>query len=403
MKIRIYRHPDSTAGGSAPANGGSPAPASPAASPAPAAASGGQSPFESFRQGLAKSLAKGSQTSQPPGDGNDTQPAATGGEGEDANRIPNSEEPGTTAKPEGETTPGEEQEGADKDGWTEEEQAELKAHGLEKFQSSAEAKQLLKSFREARAEKDRVAGSNSNLVTRMSQMEAALHAGDAKALQALGYDLKLDTRTPDQIIGEIEADFNGIKGTFEPLIKQLAAESPEVAQLVLKATKKLLNGLEAKAAVIEREKEKASWQQEVLEKAGVKPETKNAYKTLADSAEKHLTALTQQDPDAGKYYKLLEKETAPGGALHAMGITLARGYGLSPQTAKMMHEIGKGLFFQQNMKSILEGERRKWDKDREKRAITGNPGGEHPAPPSGTSDRTSRLRAGMRAMVGKPS
>lgn len=401
--MKINRHPTNDAGGSAPANGGPSAPASPAATPAPAAASGGQSPFESFREGLAKSLAKGSQPSQPPGDGKEPPPTAIGGEGEDADRNLNSEEPGTTAEPEGETTPGEEQEGAEKDGWTEEEQAELKAHGLEKFQASAEAKQLLKSFREARAEKDRVAGSNSNLVTRMSQMEAALHAGDAKALQAMGFDLKLDQRTPDQIIGEIEESFNGIKGAFVPVIDQLKAQDPETAALVTKAVQKVLKGLNDKAAVIEREKEKASWQQEVLEKAGVKPETKNAYSKLAESAEKHLTALTQQDPDAGKYYKLLEKETGPGGALHAMGITLARGYGLSPQTAKMMHEIGKGLFFHQNMKTILEGERRRWAKDREKSAITGSPGGDHPAPPAGKPDRTSNLRAGMRRMMGQPS
>jgi hypothetical protein len=401
--MKINRHPTNDAGGSAPAAGGSPAPASPAVSPAPAAASGGQSPFESFREGLAKSIAKGSQASQPPGDGKEPPPTAIGGEGEDADRISDSEEPGTTANPEGETTPGEEQEGADKDGWTEEDLTELKAHKLDKLQSSAEAKQLLKSFREARAEKDRVAGSNSNLLTWKTQVDTALHAGDAKALQALGYDLKLDQRTPDMIIGEIEADFNGIKGVFEPLIAQLASEAPEAAPHVRKAVQKLLKGLNDKAAVIEKEKEKASWQDEVLQKVGHKPDTKNAYTKLADNAEKHLTALTQQDPDAGKYYKLLEKETAPGGALQAMGITLARGYGLSPQTAKMMHEIGKGLFFQQNMKTILEGERRKWAKDREKSAITGSPGGEHPAPPSGKPDRTSNLRAGMRQMMGQPS
>jgi hypothetical protein len=404
MKPIIYRDPNSTAGGSAaPVNGGSPAPAPSAASPAPAAATeGAKSPFESFREGLAKSLAKGSQSSQPPGDGKETPPTAIGGEGEDANQDPNSEEPGTTAEPDGETTTGEEQEGAEKDGWTEEEQAELKAHALDKLQHSAEGRALLKSFREARAEKDRVAGSNSNLTTRLGQMEAALHAGDAKALQALGYDLKLDQRTPDQIVGEIEEQFNGIKDAFAPLIEELKAENPEIARAVTRAAQKVLKGLNDKASIIEREKEKSAWQQEVLEKAGVKPDTKNAYKKLADSAEKHLTALTQQDPDAGKYYKLLEKETAPGGALHAMGITLARGYGLSPQTAKMMHEIGKGLFFHQNMKPILEGERRKWAKDRERSAITGNPGGAHPNPPAGGGpDRTSHLRNGMRAMMGK--
>ena len=402
MLFRLYRDPMSNAGGSAPANGGYSAPASPASSSAPSTAAGGQSHFESFRAGLAKSLAKDSNSAQPPREGKGTPPTAIGDEGADTDRISDSEDTGTTAKPEGDTTPGEEQEGAEENGWTEEEQAELKSHALEKLQHSAEGRALLKSYREARAEKDRVAGSNSNLVTRMSQMEAALHAGDAKALQALGYDLKLDQRTPDQIIGEIEEQFNGIKNAFAPLIEQLKAESPEVASAVTKAAQKVLNSLNDKATVITREQEKQAWQQEVLQKAGVKPDTKNAYAKLSEAAERNLTALTQQDPKAGEYYKLLEKETTPGGALNAMGITLAKGYGLSKQTADMMHQIGKGLFFAQNQKTILEGERRKWERDREKRAVTSSPGGDHPTPPSGQKPSgASYLRAGMRQMMGQ--
>lgn len=400
MNIRLYRDPMSDAGGSAPANGGSSAPASPAASSAPAAAAGGQSPFESFRAGLAKALAKDSQTSQPP-NGKDTAPPASGTEGEDADRISDSEDTGTTAKPEGDTTPGEEQEGAEKDGWTEEEQAELKAHALEKLQHSAEGRALLKSYREARAEKDRLAGSNSNLATWKNQVESALYTGDTKALEAMGFDLQIDRRTPDKIIGEIEEQFNGVKNAFAPLIEQLKAESPEIATAVTRAAQKVLNGLNDKAAVITREQEKQAWQQEVLQKAGVKPDTKNAYQKLSEAAERNLTALAQQDPKAGEYYKLLEKETAAGGALHAMGLSLARGYGLSKQTADMMHQLGKGLFFAQNQKTILEGERRKWERDREKRAVTSSPGGDHPIPPSSQKPSgASRLAAGMRQMMG---
>lgn len=403
----VYRDPNATSGGgapAAPANGGSAAPASPSSfgNSAPAARSG-EAIFQSFQEGLSKAISKKDPaSSQPPSDGKGT-PPDTGDEGEDKDQNAESDESVTTATSEDETASGGEQEGDNNKGWNSEEQAELKAHGLEKFPFGVEGRALLKSFREARAEKDRLATSNANVITRNSQLEAALHAGDAKALQDLGFDLKLDQRTPDKMIEEIEVQFNGIKETFEPLIKQLAAENPDVAGLVRAAAQKVLKGYNDKAAIIAQEKQWQERENKLLEKVGFKPESKDHYTKIKGQAESNLTALTQQDPDAPKYFKELEAATRAGGALHALGISLAKGYGLSKETAKMMHEIGKGLYFQRNMKTIVEGERKKWEKDRDKRAMTHGGGGNHPNPAPGTPSRAQGLSSAMRAHMGKPS
>lgn len=405
LKRIIYRDPNANGGGAAaPASGASTAPASPASQPATAASAGGsgeaKSAFQSFGEGLAKALSKNPDPSQPPSDGKETAAPASAAEGEDKGGA-KTEEPVTTAEPEGETTPGEEEKGDEQKGWTEEEQTELKAHGLDKLAHTPEAKGLLKSFREARAEKDRLATSNSNMVTRVSDLEAALHSGDVKALQEMGYDLKVDQRTPDQMIGEIEGQFNEVKGAFEPVFLELQQTNPQAAELIKRAFNKVAGKLNDRAALIAKEQEKQAWQAETLEKAGIKPSTKNGYQKLADQAETNLAKLTQQDPEAGKYYALLVDETKPGGALASLGINLATLYGKSEASAKMANRMAKGLFFEKNMKSIIDTQRKGWEKDREKRAMTHGGNGIQPAPAASAPQGSvaTRLQAGMRSMM----
>jgi hypothetical protein len=405
FKRIIYRDPNATGGGSAPASGAS-APASPASAPASAAPAGGsgevKSAFQSFGEGLAKALSKNPNPSQPPSDGKEASTPASGDEGEDKG-VSQAEEPVTTADPEGETTEGKEKEGDDSKGWTEEDQKELKAHGIDKMPHTPETQKILKSFREARAEKDRLATSNSNLLTRHTDIEAALHAGDVKALQGMGYDLKVDQRTPDMIITEIESDFNLVKGALEPLYLQLKSESPEHAQALKAAFDKIGSKYNDRAAVIAKEQEKQAWKQEVLQETGVKPAPgKNGYQKLADQAETNLAKLAQQDPEAPKYYALLLDETKPGGALASLGINLATLYGKSEASAKMANRMAKGLFFEKNMKTIVDGERRKWEKDREKRAMTHGGSGAQPIPASrAPNGAATRLSQGMKAFMGR--
>lgn len=406
MIIRIYRDPNSTSGGgSAPASGASAAPASPASAPASAATSGGsgevKSAFQSFGEGLAKALSKDPQSSQPPSDGKRTPAPASANEGEDTDQVEGTKEPVTTAEPEDETS-GEEQQGDETKGWSEDEQKDLKARGLDTLPFTPETQKLEKSFREARAEKDRLASSNSNLATWRADTEAALHSGDVKALQAMGYDLKVDQRTPDMMITEIETQFNEVKGAIEPLYNQLVKDNPEIAQQLKRSFDKIASKYNDRAAIITKEQERQALKDEILAETGAKPATKNSYTKLSDQAEKHLTALMQQDPEAGKYYQLVKDLTASGGPLAALGVNLAKLYGASPETAKMANAIGKGLFYEKNMKTIIAGERKKWAKDHEKRAITQGGNGMQPTPASGSPGGVAtRLSQGMRAMMGQ--
>lgn len=403
---KIYRDPNSsTGGGIAPASGASAAPASPASAPASAATSGAsgeaKSPFQSFGEGLAKALSKDPQSSQPPSDGKGTPPPASGDEGEDKDHIAGTEEPVTTADS-GDETPDEEQQGDEPKGWTEDELKDLKARGLDTLPHTPETQKLEKSFREARAEMSRLASSNSNMVSRVTDLESALHSGDVKALQAMGYDLKVDQRTPDMMIQEIETQFNEVKDAIEPLYMQLKKDSPEVAELLKRAFGKVAGKYEARAAIITKEQENQALEQRVLEKAGVKPSTKNSYQKLSDQAEKNLTSITQQDPEAGKYFQLLKDLTAKDGPLGALGVNIAKLYGTSPETAKMANQIGKGLYFERNMKTIVASERKKWEKDATKRAMTHGGNGGQPTPAAGAQEGVAtRLSQGMRAMMGK--
>ena len=405
---QIYRDPNSiSGGGNASATGGSPAPASPASSPVTAATSGNsgeakKSSFESFRSGLAKVLAKDPETSQPPSDGKETKPAATGIEGEEKDQLEGTEEPVTTAKPEDETATDEELEGDDSKGWTEDELNDLKARGLDKIPFTPETRKLEKSFRDARAEMSRLAASNTNMVTRVTDLEAALHSGDVKALQGMGFDLKVDQRTPDMMIQEIETQFNDVKGAIEPLYKELINENPEIAQALKRSFDKIASKYNERAAIIAKEQEKQAWQQETLEKAGIKPSTKNAYQKISEQAEMNLTALTQQDPEAGKYYQIVKGLTERDAPLGALGVNLAKLYGTSKQTAELANKIGKGLYFEREMKTIITNERKKWERDREKRAMTHGGAGLQPShSESVQAGASTRLAQGMRTMMGR--
>lgn len=405
---RIYRDPNSTAGGgNAPANGGSTAPASPASSPVSAASTGNSgeaktSPFESFRTGLAKALTKDPASSQPPSDGNQTKPAATGDEGEEPDQNAGAEEPVTTAEP-GDETPDEEQKGDEPKGWTEDELKDLKARGIDNIPFTPETRKLEKSFRDARAEMSRLASSNTNMVSRVTDLEAALHSGDVKALQGMGFDLKVDQRTPDMMIQEIETQFNDVKNSLEPLYKELMNENPEIAQALKRSFDKIAGKYNDRAAIISKEQERQTLKDEILQETGAKPATKNAYQKISDQAERNLTALTQGDPEAGKYFQLIKDLTGKDGPMGALGINLAKLYGTSPETAKMANQIGKGLYFEKNMKTIITGERKKWERDREKRAMTHGGGGLQPshADSSAGGGASTRLSQGMRSMMGK--
>lgn len=361
-----------------------------------AGAKTGAETFASFREGLQKH-----STPQPPAEGQE-EDAENAELGEGGEKEEKKDEVLTTDKDGKPLVKGE-----NKTAWSEEDKAALKAHKWDKLPFSPEAAALLKTKQELQAEFSRVSGSNSNAIARNTQLEAALHSGDVKTLQEMGFDLQFDKRTTEDMTKELEVQFNEVKQPMEAAIAELRkAGMNEAADYVKQIVQGILNGYNQKASLIESEKakkdEKANWAKEF----GLTPKTAKGYENLSKNAEANLTSLTQKDPDAPKYYAEIKEATKPGGPLHALGVNLARAYGTSPESAAFINDVAKGLFLSRNMPDILKTERARWAKDELAKAGNRKPGGNHPAHVPGQggkgSESVSRLQEGMRSRMPKP-
>lgn len=373
MKHRIYYDPG-TEGGSAGGNG-TPAPASPPASSAAAPSdggSGGSDPAMNFALQLRQiASARTADPSQPASDGKETDGLAGQSEGDASGKE--AVDPGTTA--DGESLTGSEGKGAETK-WSPDEEAYLKAHGLEGLAYNSESAKLVKSSRELRSQFDRVSQSNSNQTEEVENMRRAAYAlanGDLDSFQkTFGVDLMLDRRTPDDRIKEIETDSTEFKAVFQDLLNRYSKAGDEAsAQAVVKAWTGLLGVLEGRAQVFQDEKKWKQRESEFLAKAGKAPNPKDAYKSLSDAAEKNLAMLAQEDKDAPLWFKAIEKETQNGGALRALGLDLSRIYGQNPNAARWFSKAAKALATLENMPKILADERRRAEADFERKRTQG--------------------------------
>ncbi len=378
MKLRINYDPGMEGGGA----GGNITPA-PASSPAPSSAapqeggSGSSDPAKNFALQLRQiTSAKTAQASQPASDGKETGGQAGQPEG-DAGGVP-ADDQGTTADGEGLTDP--EGKGAENK-WSPDDEAYLKAHGLEGIAFNSESAKLVKSSRELRAQFDRVSQSNSNQTEEVENMRRAAYAlanGDLDSFQkTFGVDLMLDRRTPDDRIKEIETDSTEFKSVFQDLLNQFSKAGDEgSAQVVIKAWNGLLGVLEGRAKVYQDEKTWKEREKDWLAKAGKGPANpKDTYKALSDSAEKNLAMLAQEDKDAPLWFKAIEKETQNGGALRALNLDLAKIYGQNPNAARWFSKAAKALSTLENMPKILADERRRAEADYERKRTQGGPRG----------------------------
>lgn len=374
MNFRIFYNQDMGGGGSPASSGsqggGSAAPASPSAgSSAPSAA-------QNFASQLRQVVSQPSQESQPASDGKKTGADATAPEG-DTETLPTDDQ-GTTDDGDGDSTPPEGK--GPEDGWSPEELKALKAHGLDTMSFSPEAKKLYESNRELRAQFDKVSASNANAIQESEGFRQAVYAaanGDPKVLQDMyGIDLKLNQRTPDTILQDMQKQADGYRSLLQAQIDQ-AEQAGDVAgaQAILRAGNAILGQIDAEAKVILDEKKWQEREAGILQKAGKVPDKQNAFATLKGKAETHLTALTQEDPDAPKWFKEIEDSTKPGGALRALGIDLPRAYGTNLHTAREMNKIGKALATLKNMPQILNDNRKKWEAEYERKKSFGGTNG----------------------------
>lgn len=374
MKIKYNQGLADGGGAPAPASG-SPAPAS----AAPAASSSGspsQDPQVRFASDLRQALTRNTASpSQPPSNGNKTPAQAGAGEGDASGAQVGDQS--TTANGEDLTNP--EGKGAD-NGWSPDDLTFLKAQGMESLPFSPEVGKIVKSGRELRSEFDRVSQSNTNAITTAeSQRQAAYAAanGDLETFQKVfGVDLQVERRTPETRIAEIEKDAKEYQDAMQSVLTQLEqAGDAAGAQAVIKAWDVLAGKLDGRAKVIKDEQSWLSRKNEWLKEAGKAPDKADAYTSLMGKAKEHLAILTTEDKDAPLYFKAIEQETKPGGALAALDIDLAKAYGRSPATARFVNKIGKALTTLQQMPQILAAERKRAEADFERKQSQGGPRG----------------------------
>jgi hypothetical protein len=343
--------------------------------------------------------AKTDQASQPASDGKEAGGQAGQPEGDADGKQ--ADDPGTTADGEGLTDP--EGKGAENK-WSPDDEAYLKAHGLEGLAFDSEAAKLVKSSRELRSQFDRVSQSNSNQTEEVENMRRAAYAlanGDLESFQkTFGVDLMLDRRTPDDRIKEIETDSNEFKSVFQGLLSRYTKAGDEAAaQVVVDAWNGLLGVLEGRAKVFQDEKTWKQREESWLAKAGKAPNPKDAYKTLTDSAEKNLAMLAQEDKDAPLWFKAIEKETQNGGALRALNLDLAKIYGQNPNAARWFSKAAKALATLENMPKILADERRRAVADLERKRTLGGPRGTTTGGPNRGGGNANPVIANLQAAM----
>lgn len=357
-----------------------------------------------FAESLSKLDASPSQASQP-SDGGNKAPASDNADEGDAGKGDSGDQ-GTTADAAADSTAKPEPQGADpKDKWSPEEEAQLKAHKWDTLPFSAEARALLKSNQSLRTEFDRVSGSNASAISEVEGIRTALYAGDAKKLQELtGVDLKLDQRTPDVMIDELQKEHGRIREVLHRHISKLEAKGRvEEAEMLFEAGNEILDAYNVRAKVLQDEKTWQDRESKLMKKVGKAEEPQDGYRRLSEKAQTNLAALTQEDPNAPKYLKTLEDATKAGGALRAINVDLARAFGTNLQTARFMLQVAKGLHIAKEMPSILASEKKKWEADHaRKKAAGGTPGSAGKDGSAPSEDTTiSHLRAGMRAYMGR--
>lgn len=371
MNLRILYNQDAGngGGGTPPAATGSPA--SGAAAPA-SASQGSTTPAQNFAMQL-REIAGGKpqQQTQPASDGNETDPPASGTEGVTDGHA--TDDHSTTAADGVTPTDGKGAEGK----WSEDDQKFLEAQGFKNLEWSDELQKLVKSTRELRSNHDRLSGSNANAISQIETVKRAAYSGDLKALQdALGVDLQINRRTPDDILQEIHKDATEYQATMQDVLDEFLKQgNQEAANAVVKAWNAIAAKLDSRANIVVEEKKWKERESQFLQKAGKTSDPKDAYKAAGEKATNNLAALAQEDPQASQWFKAIEEATKPGGELAALNIDLARAYGTSLQTARFFNKVGKALITLQTMPQILAAERTRAEADYERKKAAGGPRG----------------------------
>lgn len=303
--------------------------------------------------------------------------------------------------------------------WAEEEARFLMGKGLKDLKNlpkNEDSQRLLKMYRDAESGINQFSQSNANATTRLSTIDSLLHAGDLQSLKDMGYDIPVETRTPEKMIQEIDHEFNSFSSEWNEFLAAIDNRlgqdvPPALVEVLTTAANRFKNRFQTKADVYNKELEMAQVEERVAKKYGLSKgeEGKSTkYQQLTDKATAHYTDLVQKavavgDLEGSKYLDYITKATNIGGPLNAVGVTLAKGFGSNPHTAEFLFKVGKGLHTLENMPSIISSERKKWEKEEAlKRQSNGGVHGISPSsnPSNNGAAKTSALSAAMQNYMG---
>lgn len=330
--------------------------------------------------------------------------------------------PGDNETAQGQTAEGENTAPKDEpvEDWAEEEAKFLTGKGLKDLKNlpkNEDTQRLLKMYRDAESGINQFSQSNANATTRLANIDSLLHAGDLQSLKDMGYDIPVETRTPDKMIQEVEHEYSSFAKQWESLLvdidSRLGQEVPPALVEVLKSAAQRFKGhYQTKVDVFNKEMEMSQMEERVAKKYGLAKgdESKeNRYKQLTDKATAHYTDLVQKAVAVGdlkgkEYLDYITKATEIGGPLNAVGVSLAKGFGSNPHTAEFLFKVGKGLHTLENMPSIISDERKKWEKEEAlKSQSNGGVYGVSPAsnPSNNGAPKASALDAAMMRYMGQ--
>jgi hypothetical protein len=216
----------------------------------------------------------------------------------------------------------------------------------------------------------------------IEDFKSVLASGDpaeiAKMVQHFGGEVKFDTRGPEDRIKELNDGYASVLQALQAVAQDLPEGSVPVINRALAA---LSSQTQAKVGDIQRKQEMKTELQAMAKAAGITPNIGNPNERYKAPAQANMTTLEREmnDPNFWEYYEAIKPAFAPGGMLHAQGLTAGKAFGASIDSARYYVNLAKGLWLAKNMESkVLPAHEAAWLKKQNGNNAAG-------APPRGAS------------------
>lgn len=376
MPVKLYRDPTADAGGAA-----APAPAASEASTQPAVYTpqsyGGSSTYRDYQDPYDDPKFRAQAQPQPPALSGNASPATADGSQGGQPVQPNptgivSEPSASSTAEEGQVQPATE---APKGALSVEDKAfwETKDPAYKDLPDHPAVAKLARSARELETSYTRGQQYLSEVNQRIDDFRTVLAAGDpaeiAKMVEYFGGEVQFDVRKPDDVIGEIQTGYGDLVKVFQAIAPELDQSALNAVNRALEAYGQQLTG--KINGIKDTQARREDIRKEIARITGVQqPKIGNPNERYKVPAQAHITQLEReaQDPNFWKYYEAIRdafaapdpKSGKPGGFLHAQGITAGKAFGSSIESARYYLDLGKALWIQKNMPTVLSQHEQAW-------------------------------------------